>query len=105
MKENLTLMENLRELSEDEIETLAEVEHNRWNVEKLFMGFRPANKEERKLSSQDDKRKELKDRGIHPDIMPYEYLDKETKDIDRNLTRNIVGILRDSNRNSQRTEV
>ena len=105
MKENLTLMENLRELSEDEIETLAEVEHNRWNVEKLFMGFRPANKEERKLSSQEDKRKELKDRGIHPDIMPYEYLDKETKDIDRNLTRNIVGILRDSNRNSQRTEV
>jgi len=105
MKENLTLMENLRELNEDEVEILAEVEHNRWNVEKLFMGFRPANEEERMSSGQECEAEELKDRGIHHDIMPYEDLKEKTKDIDRELTRNIVGILRDSNRNSQRTEV
>ena len=84
---------------------MAEVEHNRWNVEKLFMGFRPANEEERTSSGQECEAEELKDRGIHPDIMPYEDLDEKTKDIDGELTRNIVGILRDSNRNSQRTEV
>ena len=105
MKENLTLMENLRELSEDEIETLAEVEHNRWNVEKLFMGFRPANEEERISTGQECEAEELKDRGIHPDIMPYEDLKEKTKDIDRELTRNIVGILRDGNRNSRKTKV
>ena len=105
MKENLTLMGNLRELSEDEVEILAEVEHNRWNVEKLFMGFRPANEEERISTGQECEAEELKDRGIHPDIMPYEDLKEKTKDIDRELTRNIVGILRDGNRNSRKTKV
>lgn len=36
------------ELSEEDIEILAEVEHNRWNVEELILGFRPCNDDELK---------------------------------------------------------
>lgn len=38
--------DKIYDLSEEEIEMLAEVEHNRWNVEELILGFRPCNDDE-----------------------------------------------------------
>ena len=77
------------------LEVLAEVEHNRWNVEKLLMGFRPATDDEHKLIKADAKKKnEYKDRFIHDDIRPFSELDDAAKDIDRKLIEHIPDIMR-----------
>ena len=56
---------------------MAIVEHNRWNVEKLLMGFRKAMPNEDKYEHDDyagllSKNKKI---FIHHDIRPYEDLD------------------------------
>ena len=77
------------------LEVLAEAEHNRWNVEKLLMGFRPATDDEHKLIKADAKKKnEYKDRFIHDDIRPFSELDDASKDIDRKLIEHIPDIKR-----------
>ena len=77
------------------LEVLAEVEHNRWNVEKLLMGFRPTTDEEHKLVKADaKKKKEYKDRFIHDDIRPFSELDDASKDIDRKLIEHVPEIMR-----------
>ena len=38
-------------LSDEEVEVLARLEHNRWNVEKLLMGYRKAHKDEDKYEA------------------------------------------------------
>lgn len=40
--------EKFYDLSQEDIELLAEVEHNRWSVEELILGFRPCNDDELK---------------------------------------------------------
>lgn len=58
---------------------LAYLEHNRWNVEKLIMGFRPLNfeealKDELELHDRDEKRKKMKNdkhEPVHIDIASY----------------------------------
>jgi len=68
------------------LEILAEVEHNRWNMEKLLMGFRPTSDEEHELIKADaEKKKGYKDRFIHDDIRPFSELDDAAKDIDWKL--------------------
>lgn len=85
-------------VTEAEAEILAKVEHNRWNVEKLLMGFRKPHKEEDGYEYQDDK--DLKDklklnknRFIHHDIRPYEELD-DVKELDKEFSRYIPWIVR-----------
>ena len=47
MERSLGLMEYaLYKLDNDKITLLAEVEHNRWNMEKLLLGFRKPTAEE-----------------------------------------------------------
>ena len=73
------------ELTEDQIDIIAKVEHNRWNVEKLLIGYRkPTPKEEQNIS-----RKELKNNYIHPDIRPYNELSDGSKDYDRAITKGL----------------
>jgi len=77
------------------LKVLAEVEHNRWNMEKLLMGFRPTTDEEHKLVKADAKKKnEYKDRFIHDDIRPFSELDDAMKEIDRKLIEHIPDIMR-----------
>jgi len=77
------------------LEILAEVEHNRWNMEKLLMGFRPTSDEEHELIKADaEKKKGYKDRFIHDDIRPFSELDDAAKDIDRKLIEHIPDIMR-----------
>ena len=71
------------------METAARVEHNRWNVERLLMGYRPATTAERERANDDDEYNEMlkKKYFIHINIAPYGEIPEETKDNDRILTR------------------
>ena len=62
-------------LNDEIINLLGEVEHNRWNAEKLLLGFRPPAIGEGKD----------KPNFIHPDIRPNAELSEDTKDKDRKL--------------------
>lgn len=65
------------------------VEHNRWNVERLLMGYRPATTAERERANADDEYNEMlkKKYFIHINIAPYGEIPEETKENDRILTR------------------
>ena len=71
------------------METAARVEHNRWNVERLLMGYRPATTAERERANADDEYNEMlkKKYFIHINIAPYGEIPEETKENDRILTR------------------
>ena len=80
---------------ESNIEILSKVEHNRWNVEKLLMGFRSTTTEEHENVTAKGKpeKDRLKDLFIHDDIRPFDQLDKNTADIDRRFSREIPKII------------
>ena len=60
------------DMSQEEMETLAEVEHNRWSVEELILGWRPCNDEEQRAVEADVAMKEqFKKRKIHYDLRAY----------------------------------
>ena len=82
-------------LTEAETEILAKVEHNRWNVEKLLMGYRKPHKDEDKYCHEEyaNKLKQNKNRFIHHDIRPYDELDN-VKELDREFSRYIPWILK-----------
>ena len=72
------------QLTEVQVELMAEVEHNRWNMEKLLLGYRKPTPEEEILCRDKAVRKEYKEkRFIHTDIRPYCELAEGTKDYDR----------------------
>ena len=82
-------------LSDYEIEILARIEHNRWNVEKLLMGYRKAKFNEDKYYNPDfgetlSKNKKI---FIHHDIREYEKLDKVAK-LDKEFARYLPWILK-----------
>lgn len=82
----------------ENIVVLAQVEHNRWNVEKLLMGFRPTTDEEhQKILNGKKTKKEYQNEFIHDNIRPFKELDMPTQDIDRNFTREIPKI-KDANK-------
>ena len=95
-----------RELTPEEIDLLAQVEHNRWNVERLLCGYRPTNEEETKQVRDDIENKKglrlkkyYKKRDIHYDIRPYEELaDDETglnvKRFDVGVVTGMIDIIR-----------
>lgn len=82
-------------LSDYEADVMARVEHNRWNVEKLLMGFRKAKPEEDKYEHKEfeDKLKKNKNLFIHHDIRPFEDLDV-IKDLDHEFSRYIPWIMK-----------
>ena len=65
--------EGLVTLTDDEIETLARMEHDRWTADRLDRGW--------SLGSRDDRLR------THPDLVPWEELSDESKAIDRALMR------------------
>ena len=81
-------------LSEDEVNVLAKVEHNRWNVEKLLLGYRKPSEQEDALMPQnfvegkkfDAMKTSMKNLFIHCDIRPYGSLDK-IKELDKEIVR------------------
>jgi hypothetical protein len=61
------------DISQQDIEILAQVEHNRWNVEELILGYRPCTDEEQdKIAADVDTQKDtFKSRKIHYDLRAY----------------------------------
>jgi len=84
-------------LTEDEIEKLAAVEHNRWNVEKLLMGYRKAKTPEDKYEQSQLTAKLVKPNKdklfIHHDIRPFDDLDG-IKQMDFEIVKYIPWILK-----------
>lgn len=59
-------------ITKQEIDIIAEVEHNRWNVEELLLGFRPCTDDEQADIEKDiGKKEEYKNRLVHYDIRAY----------------------------------
>jgi len=68
-----------KELSEeenkDQINLLAQIEHNRWNIEKLLMGYRPTTPEEaEEIANGKQTKNYYKDRFIQNDIRQFHTL-------------------------------
>lgn len=62
-------------ISSKEVDILARVEHNRWSVEKLLLGFRPVTSSEQKDIEDDISYKDkLKDNNVHYDLRAYDDL-------------------------------
>lgn len=70
-------------LTMKQTELMAEVEHNRWNTEKLLLGYRKPTAEEERLCRDKVVRNKYKNKMfVHPDIRPFHELDEKTKDYD-----------------------
>ena len=88
-------------LSAEQINLSAQVEHNRWNIEKLLMGYRPTTPEEKeKIATGKQTKKYYKDRFIHNDIGPYQTLTDDDYGIhvslyDVNIAKAIPFILKE----------
>lgn len=82
-------------LSDEEVDIMANVEHNRWNVEKLLMGYRKPHHDEDKYEYKDFKSdlKKNKERFIHHDIRPFDNLDG-IKELDKEFSRYIPWIIK-----------
>lgn len=64
--------EKFYDISQEEIEVLAQVEHNRWCIEELIMGWRPCDdKEQREVEADIHQKEVLKKRKIHYDLRAY----------------------------------
>lgn len=96
---------SIKELDENEVRILAEVEHNRWNVEKLLMGYRPVTEKEsdeieKSITEGGSLKKDYKNRlKAHYDIRPFADLreDKNGKNVNRydfGMTKGIIDIIR-----------
>lgn len=87
---------DLDQLTEEEVLELGIAEHNRWNVEKLLMGFRKVKPEEDKYIQKaltKDLVKGNKKLFIHHDIRPFDELD-EVKQLDFEVVKYMPWILK-----------
>ena len=93
------------DITNEEAETLGRVEHDRWNVEKLLLGYRKPSRSEdyyadsnlvngKKVKAMKNAHKEL---FIHCDIRPYTELD-EIQEIDKEIIRYIPWFIEMSNK-------
>lgn len=88
--------ENGKDLNEEQVQLLAEVEHNRWNVEELLLGYRPVTEDEQNAIKQHPALKKIKrdKEYAHYDIRPYTDLSEASKAYDIALTRHLLLIVR-----------
>ncbi len=87
-------------LTEEEIEVMTEVEHNRWSIVNLILGYRPATDEEQEMmeGGMKELRRRLREAGVHYDLRAYDDLcnDGTGKDVrvyDRVLIESIPLIM------------
>jgi hypothetical protein len=95
-------------MTSDEVNVLAETEHNRWNVERLLAGYSPVPFEDRMaiiaglLSSdkaavklaKDEKNRLKKKLFKHADIAPYDELLNLSKEYDINIVKNLMDVIK-----------
>ena len=93
-------------LTPTEIDEIAKVEHNRWNVEKLLMGYRKAKPEEDRYDHKDytkEWKSNKKNFYIHSDIRLFDDLDG-VQQLDREIAKFIPWILEMSEKKSKQDE-
>lgn len=96
-------LKNLTVLDNDKVRIIAEVEHNRWNVEELMLGYRPFNFDEnaelQNLSEteQNEVIQDKKNMFIHHDIREYSLLSELTKIYDVTASKYIPFIINGTN--------
>lgn len=92
---NITQLDNIQ-LDSHQIELLAQVEHNRWNLEKLLLGFRKPTPSELEIINGDpQKKREYKNKWfVHADICPYHELSEGSKNYDKCITGGIPVIVK-----------
>lgn len=96
-------------LSPEDISVLSEVEHNRWNMERLLLGTQPLLLSNRKkindMLRDDDPEvvsqgkalsRHLKNNFYHKDIAPYSELLPSSKQYDTAIVTNILDVMRDA---------
>ena len=86
-------------LTAAELEALGRTEHNRWNVEKLLMGYRKPQSKEDPYGKTEAVAKQLSNNKhffIHPQIRPYEELTEEMKQLDIEFSNYIPWIIEKS---------
>ena len=82
---------HLLPLSDEQIATLAEIEHNRWNVEELLLGYRPVRRDEEEVIDKDrTKKDDYKKRFIHYDIRPFATLKEDAKGCKANVYDEVI---------------
>jgi hypothetical protein len=95
-------------MPDEYVEVLSEIEHNRWNLERLLVGFKAYTCDERmalkaRFESKDDAvraevKKEHNDSKktlfMNKDIAPYGELLEGSKDYDRAIVRNLLDVMR-----------
>jgi hypothetical protein len=87
---------------EKNIDLIAAVEHNRWNMEELLLGYRPATGEEKEdIANGKINPEELKKIFVHHDISPFECLPENKKDIDRMISYAIPVLINEVNDNNK----
>lgn len=95
-------------LTYSQIKVLSEVEHNRWNMERLLLGTMPLPKDQRDeinsmfasinpLVKEQGKKKnnDLKENFYHKDIAPYSELLESSKQYDTAIVTNLLDVMRD----------
>ena len=87
---------NSLEKKQKQVAILAEVEHNRWNVEELLLGYRPVTKKEQEEIEQKAalKNKKRDEEYAHYDIRPYNDLRNGSEKYDIALTRHLLLIVK-----------
>jgi hypothetical protein len=75
----------LEGMSYEDKQRMARVEHNRWNMEKLLIGYRALNEQERKEWTNEIIKEVRKTRFIHHDIRPYDDLPNAEQQNDKNI--------------------
>ena len=97
---------SIKNITDEETETLGRVEHDRWNVEKLLLGYRKPEEDEDYYSKKNfvdgEKVKVMKEAHkelfIHCDIRPYTELN-EIQEIDKEIIRFIPWFIEMANNN------
>jgi hypothetical protein len=89
-------MGNREQLTDEEIQLLAITEHNRWNIEKLLMGFEALPKTEREKQYTPEgleKLRELKKQFKHYCIEPYSELTSTDRIYDTIMVKNLNDVI------------
>lgn len=84
--------ETIEPIDEDKCLMLAEVEHNRWNVDELLLGYRPPYEAEDRDIELNKRKRYYKNKYVHYDIRPYDGLKVDDNGVDPRL--NDLNILR-----------
>lgn len=95
-------------LTQEDIAVLAELEHNRWNMERLLLGMQPVSIAKRDeinqmlKSDKEEVRKQgkaikdhIQENFYHKDIAPYDKLLDKSRNYDRAIVSNILDVMRD----------